>query len=96
MVLFHKLLTFNLIMYKREGKEKCDLPIDRVFKLSYNTIYNIHIDYSTYILLTNVTNNNNIKKMFSQLIILSFALKILTVSEFLISLGRLFQATAPL
>jgi hypothetical protein len=27
--------------------------------------------------------------------ILSFALKILTLSEFFISLGRLFQATAP-
>ena len=65
--LFHKLLTFNLIMYKREGKE--------------------------YYL--NVTNTNNIKVKF-QLIILSFALKIFTVSEFLISLGRLFQATAPL
>jgi hypothetical protein len=55
----------------------------------------MHIDYSTYILLTNLTNTNNIK-MYSQLIILSFALKILAVSEFLISLGRLFQATGPL
>ena len=43
-------------MYKREGKEKCDLPIGR----HYLQI-NIHIDYSTYILLTNVTNTNNIK-----------------------------------
>jgi hypothetical protein len=41
MVLFHKLLTFNLIMYKREGKEKCDLPIDRVFNylITLSTIY---------------------------------------------------------
>ena len=83
-------------MYKREGKEKCDLPIGRVFNylITLSTIY-MHIDYSAYILLTNVTNTNNVK-MCSQLIILSFALKILTVSEFLISLGRLFQATAPL
>jgi hypothetical protein len=40
-VLFHKLLTFNLIMYKREGKEKCDLPIGRVFNylITLSTIY---------------------------------------------------------
>jgi hypothetical protein len=81
-------------MYKREGKEKCDLPIGRVFNylITLSTIYILSL---TYILLTNVTNTNNIK-MYSQLIILNFALKLLTVSEFLISLGRLFQATAPL
>ena len=30
-VRFHKLLPFNLTMYKRERKEKCDLPIGLVF-----------------------------------------------------------------
>ena len=42
-VLFHKLLTFNLIMYKREGKEKkCDLPIGRVFNYLI-TLFTIYI-----------------------------------------------------